>query len=129
MIRAVNKSRYSLSMWLAIALIIAGATALRAEHTRYWRQSAYDEFERGTAKGVAVRSDGKLLLAPQFSPLADPNSAYLWALRADSKGNVYAAGGSGAKVLRYDAAGKMTTVFESGELSAQALALDSHDDL
>ncbi len=129
MSRAVRTSRFTAFKWLAIFLLASGATALRAEHTRYWRQSSYDEFERGTAKGVAVRSDGKLLLAPRFEPLADPNSAYLWALRADSKGNLYAAGGSNAKVLRYDTSGKMTTVFESSELSAQALAVDSHDNL
>jgi hypothetical protein len=127
--RAVRTSRYVAFKWLAVLVVVAGATALRAEHTRYWRQSSYDEFERGTAKGVAVRSDGKLLLAPRFEPMADPNSAYLWALRADSKGNLYAAGGSNAKVLRYDTTGKMTTVFDSTELSAQALAVDAHDNL
>jgi len=127
--RAVRTSRFSASKWLAVLVVVSCATALRAEHTRYWRQSSYDEFERGTAKGVAVRSDGKLFLAPRFEPLADPNSAYLWALRADSKGNLYAAGGSSAKVVRYDTTGKMTTVFDSTELSAQALTVDSGDNL
>ena len=61
--RAVRISRFAAFKWLAILLVVGGAAALRAEHTRYWRQSSYDEFERGTAKGVAVRSDGKLLLA------------------------------------------------------------------
>lgn len=127
--RVSRNSRFAAIKWIAILALVSGATALHAEHTRYWRQASYDEFERGTAKGVAVRSDGKLLLAPRFAPLTDPNSAYLWALRADSKGNLYAAGGSNAKVLRYDSAGKMTTVFDSSELSAQALDVDAHDNL
>ena len=102
-----------------MAAFFAGS-ALRAEHTRYWRQSSFEEFDKGIAKGVALRSDGKLMLAPRIEPMSDPNSAFLWALRADSKGNVYVAGGSGAKVVRYDSAGKTSTFFTADELSAQA---------
>ena len=57
-----------------------------AEHTHFWRQSDYSEFEKGTAKGVAIRSDGKLVPAPQFAAFSDPNLLYLWALRTDSRG-------------------------------------------
>lgn len=100
-----------------------------AEHTRFWRQTDYAEFDRGTAKGVALRSDGKLMPAPKFVSFSDPNVAYLWALRLDSKGRLYAAGGSDAKVLRFDDAGKPTKVFESSELAAQAIVFDSYDNL
>ncbi len=100
-----------------------------SEHTRFWRQSEYSEFQRGTAKGVAVRSDGSLTPAPHFAPFADPNLAYLWALRLDSHGKLYAAGGSNAKVLRFDEKGAPTTVFESTELAAQSILFDAQDNL
>jgi outer membrane protein assembly factor BamB len=119
----------SFALLAALAAAAFSAAPARAEHTRHWRQSNYEEFEKGTAKGVALRSDGTLVLAPRFAPFADPNAAYLWALRADSKGNLYAAGGSNAKVLRFDAKGTATTVFESAELAAQALAIDAQDNL
>ncbi len=96
-----------------------------AEHTRRWRQSAYDEFLKGTAHGVAVRSDGRLELAPKFSLLADADASYLWSIRIDPKGTLYAAGGSPAKVFRFDSPGKPTVVFDSTDLSAQAMAFDS----
>jgi WD40 repeat protein len=112
---------------LCIALIIP--VPAHAEHTRYWRQTDSAEFERGTAKGVAIRSDGKLMPAPKFAPFSDPNLAYLWALRLDSHSRLYAAGGSDAKVLRFDDSGKSTTVFESSELAAQAIAFDTRDNL
>src|SRR5271154_7311634 len=102
---------------------------VNAEHTHFWRQSDYADFEKGTAKGVAIRSDGKLVPAPQFAAFSDPDLMYLWALRADSRGRVYAAGGSDAKVLRFDDPAKPTTVFEAPELSAQAIAFDAHDNL
>ena len=92
---------------------LAAGVSLVAEQSRRWRQSNFEEFEKGTAKGVALRSDGTLRLAPKFAQVADPNVAYLWAITADSKGNLYAAGGTNAKVVRLDAAGAATTVFES----------------
>ena len=115
-------------VWILAIGLIAPIAAL-AEHTRNWRQSDFSEFERGTANGVAIRSDGKLMPAPKFTAFSDPNLAYLWALRADSRGRLYAAGGSNAKVLRFDDPSKPTTVFESGELAAQAITFDSHDNL
>jgi hypothetical protein len=120
-------SRQFLVCALAIGLLATVSTF--AEHTRTWRQSEFSEFERGTANGVAIRSDGKLMPAPKFTSFSDPNLAYLWALRMDSKGRLYAAGGSNAKVLRLDDPAKPTTVFESGELAAQAMVFDSHDNL
>lgn len=100
-----------------------------AEHTRFWRQSDYDAFQKGDAKGVALRSDGRLVLAPKFSPFADAALAYLWSLRLDSHGNLYAAGGSNAKVVKFGAGGNSTTIFESQDMTAQALVFDKSDNL
>ncbi|MGB8653467.1 MAG: hypothetical protein WCD23_03030, partial [Candidatus Acidiferrales bacterium] len=118
--------------WVLAAGIAGGMAAggaARAEHTRTWTQSEYSEFDRGTAKGVALRSDGKLMPAPKFTDFSDPNLAYIWMLKVDSRGRVYAAGGSNAKVLRFDDPAKPTTVFESPELAAQAIAFDKQDNL
>jgi hypothetical protein len=112
---------------LATFFVLAGPAL--AEHTRWWRQTTFEDFDKGTAKGVALRSDGKIFLAPRFAEFADANLAYLLQIRADGKGNLYAAGGSNAKVLRIDPSGKSTSVFESSELVAQALALDSAGNL
>ena len=117
-----------------IALIAAGLLAVSAgkataQHTRRWRQSTYDEFLKGTTHGIAVRSDGRLELAPKFAQLADADASYLWAIRLDAKGAPYVSGGSPAKVFKLDANGKAATVFESSELSAQAIAFDSKGEL
>ena len=96
-----------------------------ADHTRRWRQSTYEEFLKGTAKGIAVRSDGHLELAPKFTLLADADASYLWSLRSDPAGVLYAAGGSPAKVFRIEATGKPKVVFESTDLLAQSIAFDA----
>jgi sugar lactone lactonase YvrE len=106
-----------------LALVFAGIAT--AEHSRRWRQSTYDEFLKGTTHGIAVRSDGRLELAPKFTQLADADASYLWALKLDAKGTPYTAGGSPAKVFKLDSNGKAATVFESNELSAQAIAFDA----
>jgi hypothetical protein len=121
--------RRSLFAGLLVAAVAVQALVVSAEHTHFWRQADSAEFEKGTANGVAIRSDGRLTPAPKFATFSDPNLAYLWQLRMDSRGRVYAAGGSDAKVLRFDDPAKPTTVFESGELSAQTIAFDSNDNL
>jgi WD40 repeat protein len=113
----------------ACLLAVACAFVARAEHTRRWRITTYEEFLKGTAHGVAVRSDGRLELAPKFALIADADASYLWSLRTNPKGVLYAAGGSPAKVFRFDAAGKPTTAFESPDLSAQAITFDSQGNL
>ncbi len=112
-----------------VAIAFLPSSRAYAEHTRTWRQSDFSEFGKGTAKGVAIRSDGMLTSAPRFASFSDPNLAYLWAIRLDSRGRLFAAGGSNAQVLRFDDAGKPTTVFESAELAAQAIAFDDKDNL
>jgi outer membrane protein assembly factor BamB len=98
---------------------------LHAEHTRTWRQSTYEEFLKGSSHGVAVRSDGRLELSPRFTLLADADASYLWSVRVDPKGTLYAGGGSPAKVFRFDANGKPSTFFESTDLAVQSIAFDA----
>src|SRR5215471_18429192 len=115
-----------ISAWAgAISLLAATAGVVTAEHTRRWRHSFYGVFLKGTAHGIAVRSDGRLELAPKFTQLADADASYLWSVKLDAKGTPYSSGGSPAKVFKLDASGKAATVFESSELSAQAIAFDS----
>jgi WD40 repeat protein len=113
-----------LSLLLYLSSLVT--SPLLAEHTRTWRQGSYEDFLKGTPHGVAVRSDGRLELAPKFTLIADADASYLWSLRVDPKGALYAAGGSPAKVFRLEGNGgrKPTTVFESTDLVAQAIAFD-----
>ncbi len=113
-----------------LALLLFGVVTISsADHTRRWKQSSYDDFLKGTAKGVAVRSDGHLELAPKFTLIADADASYLWSLRTAPDGTLYAGGGSPAKVFRFDHSGKPKTVFESTDLLAQCITFDSQGTL
>src|SRR3972149_1642903 len=110
----------------ALLFVLLAGLALPglAESTRFWRQSSYPDFDKGTATGVALRSDGELLLAPRSQELADPNLEYLWAIAEGPPGTLYLGGGSPAKVVAVDAAGQTRTVFEWEEPEGQARATD-----
>ena len=97
-----------------------------AQGTRTWEQTKYDDFEKGTAHGVAISSDGNLRLAPAFDALYTSPSTYLWSLASDAQGNAYAAAGSPARVYRLTPDGKASIIFAPQELQVQALAVDSH---
>jgi len=94
--------------------------------TRTWEQTKYDDFEKGTAHGVAISSDGDLTLAPSFSALYTSPSTYIWDVAADSAGNVYAAAGSPARVYKLTPDGKARIIFAPQELQVQALVVDKN---
>src|ERR1700675_3175101 len=95
-----------------------------AEGTRTWEQSKFEELTKGTAKGIALRSEGGLELAPAFKALATTPSTYIWSIASDSGGNIYAAAGSPARVYRITPDGQSATIFEAQELQVQALVVD-----
>jgi WD40 repeat protein len=96
-----------------------------AQGTRTWEQTKYDDFEKGTAHGVAISSDGNLTLAPAFDALYTSPSTYLWSLASDPQGNVYAAAGSPARVYKLTPDGKASIIFAPQELQVQALVVDN----
>jgi sugar lactone lactonase YvrE len=109
---------------LQIALSLLLLTSLTfAEGTRTWEQTKYDDFEKGSAKGVAIRSDGSLELAPTFKSVFTSPSTYIWSIVSDNQGNIFAASGSPARVYRITPNGTATIIFAPKELQVQALAL------
>src|SRR5450755_2306334 len=112
---------------LRLALLCPLLTATCwAQATRTWEQTKYDDFEKGTAHGVAISSDGSLTLAPAFNSLYTSPSTYLWALASDTQGNAYAAAGSPARVYKLTPDGKARIIFAPQELQVQALVVDNN---
>jgi hypothetical protein len=94
-----------------------------AQGTRLWKESSYEDFERGTVKGVAIRNSGVLELAPAFKMVYTSPSTFIWAIAADKDGVVYAATGAPARVYRITPDGKSAVIFEPKELQVQSVAL------
>jgi len=116
-------------------MVFVGAVALcasaAAQGTKLWTTSSYDEMERGTTDGVAIRSDGRLEAGPATSLLYETSGNYVWSVAADAAGNAYVAVGGttadSAAVIKVSPSGKATKVFEGKELSVQAVRLGTDE--
>ena len=108
-------------------LMCLSVGALFAGQTRTWSQGEFADFEKGIVKNLSLRSDGQLTLAPRSAELFDTSSPYLWALAQDSKGNLYAGGGNGAKLYRIPPDGKGKLLADLDALEIHAIAIDSKD--
>ena len=96
-----------------------------AQGTKLWSVGRYDEMEKGSAEGVAIRSDGRLEAGPATSLLYATGKSYVWSLASDDAGNGYlglggTASGS-AVVMKVTPDGKATQIFAGKELAVQAL--------
>lgn len=54
----------------ALMAALLGAPLLFAVETKSWVHNDRTDFEKGTLKGLSLRSNGRLTLAPQFRELA-----------------------------------------------------------
>ena len=106
-----------------------GASPSVAEKTRTWEQQTFQDFEKGKAEKVTIRSDGKLFLAPRFRELLETPSSYLWDLVRDGQGNLFASGGPDAAVLRIGVDGESTAFFKVEDAEIHALAVDREDNV
>ena len=104
----------------------------RVQRVVWWPDPYLDagrsrRFREGESKNLSLRSDGRLTLAPATRELFDTSSSYLWALAQDSKGNLYAGGGTSAKVYRITPDGKGKLLADLDALEIHAIAVDSKD--
>ena len=111
--------------FLLLFFCLAAAAAGHAQGTRLWTQSTYTDLQKGTAEGVAIRSDGRLEAAPAATLVTTLASTYAWSLASDQHGNAYlgtgSVTGSPATLLRVGADGKAVKLAEFKEMAVQAL--------
>jgi sugar lactone lactonase YvrE len=109
------------------AVVLLAAGTLLAGDTQTWSQSDYGEFDRGIVKNLSLRSDGLITVAPRLREVFDTSLPYLWAVAEDSKGVLYAGGGTSAKLYRIPRGDRGKLLTELDGLAIQAIAIDSQD--
>jgi hypothetical protein len=109
----------------ALVAAFAALTALpaHAQGTHLWTQSRLEEFEKGTPQGVALSSDGHLREAPVLKETLTTPSTFVWSIAVDKNGTAFLGTGSPATVQRVGRDGKAFTLFETRDLTVQALRL------
>ncbi len=114
---------------LVLGLVSCGAFCHEAgaQGTKLWTQSRYDEMERGTADGVAIRNDGRLEVAPARKLLYTTSGSYVWSIASDAAGNAYLGRGAttagSAIITKIAPDGTATEIFAGKELAVQALRM------
>jgi hypothetical protein len=108
----------------ALTLVALSAAAVQ---TKIWSLRGWDDFEKAERKGVTLRSDGRLALAPVQKELFDAATPHLWAM-AQHRGVIYAAGGgqggSAVRIFRIRPEGQSGVFAEIEGLEIHALAAD-----
>ena len=108
----------------AALLFVFAAQPARTQSTHLWTQSRIDEFEKGTPQGVSVTSDGHLREGPGLTEILTTPSTFVWSVAAGKSGETYVGTASPATVLRVDKDGKPFTLFETKDVSVQAIRLE-----
>lgn len=107
----------------AAALTVAAASwvALSASAPTFWTVGTQAEFLKGDVQDLSIDSDGRMLLGPSASLVADTAAPFLWTLHAAADGTLWTGSGNEGRLLRVGKDGKVTTVFDAGELEVHAV--------
>src|SRR5438477_155006 len=130
-----------------VFIVFALASLAVAEGTRQWKETGYDEFEKGTARGIAIRSTGQIELALAFKVIYTSPSTFIWSIAAekngqgavffksdeahmrvlafDPKGNLIAGSDGSGLVYRISPAGEGFVLYSAPKKEITALAVDS----
>jgi sugar lactone lactonase YvrE len=114
---------------ILVTVLVAGSGLLpglaSAQGTKLWSVGRYDEMEKGSTEGVAIRSDGRLEAGPASSLVYATGKSYVWSMASDAAGHSYlglggTASGS-AVMMKVSPEGKASQIFEGKELAVQAV--------
>ncbi len=106
-----------------LPLLLTVSSLACAQGTHLWNEASFNDWEKGTPRGIAIGSDGILSSGFDLNTVTQFTSADVWALASDKAGNAYVATGSPAQVVRVSFDGKQTVLFTSKDLSVQALGM------
>ena len=106
-----------------VALMALASLPALAQGTHLWTQSRLEDFQKGTAQGVALTSDGHLRAGPALTEKLTTPSTFVWSVAVGKDGTAYLATASPATVLRIGPDGKPFTLFETKDLSVQVVRL------
>ncbi len=120
-----NFCRSVFALTVLMVVVAAAARVATAQGTHLWKQSTFDQLEKGSVEGVALTSDGHLREGPGLTSLVTTPSTFVWSVAVDKNGTAYLGTQAPATVLRVSAqAGeKPFTLFSTKDVSAQVVRL------
>jgi hypothetical protein len=105
----------------ALAVVAGCWVAVSASTPTFWTVGTQADFLKGDVENLSIDSDGRVLLGPGASTVAETSAPFLWTLHAGTDGRLWTGSGNEGKLLGIKD-GKVTTVFDGGELEVHAVA-------
>jgi len=114
---------------ITLLIIIISASNIFASLAIIKNYSKQKDLIDGDAQNISISSTGILSLSPQVKKIYDGNQPFIWDVVVDSKGNLFAATGDGAKVIRVTAKGKVDSIAHWSDSEVYAMAIDNNGSL
>lgn len=115
--------RYWRSALAAGALVAACLwTGVRAATPTFWTVAAQADFLKGDVQDLSIDSDGRVVLGPAATVVAETAAPFLWTALPSADGSLWAGSGNEGKVLRISRDSRVSTFFDAGELEVHAIA-------
>src|SRR5215210_935 len=96
--------------------------AAHAASPTFWTVATQADFLKGDVQDLSIDSDGRVLLGPAATVVAETAAPFLWTLQASADGTLWTGSGNEGKLLRIGRDGRATTFFDAGELEVHAVA-------
>jgi WD40 repeat protein len=96
--------------------------ALHAAAPTFWTVSTQTDFLKGDVEDLSIDSDGRVLLGPSASLVAETSAPFLWTVISGPDGSLWTGSGNEGKVLKVSKDGTLTTFFDAPELEVHAIA-------
>lgn len=113
---------------MATALLGMATGLTEAVETRGWRTSGRDEFLAASLESLSVSSEGRVQVAPALLPVDGIDVAYVWSLRTDPSGKVWAGTGNSGEIFLIDGL-KASRVHDPVALQVESMAIDARGQL
>src|SRR5579862_9483218 len=113
---------------LTASLVVLLATLFSAwctaATTATWELNGYQDFLRGRMSGLSIGPDGRVFPGPKLDTIYSSDQAQIWSVAAASAGSFYLGTGNRRRLIKVDASGNGTVVWNSDQPEIFAVALD-----
>lgn len=110
-------------------VLLLGPFTLFAAHPEHVIVSTFDQFQKGDGEGIAITSDGKLMMAPAFTEQIDTKEAFIYSAVVNQSGTAFFGTGNNGKIFRLPTSGPGGELAKLEEAGVYALAVDSANQL
>ena len=106
----------------ALAAAAGFCAVVLAATPTFWTVDTQADFLEGDVENLSIDSDGRVLLGPSASLVAETSAPFLWTLHGTGDGTLWTGSGNEGKLLKVTKDGKVSTFFDAGELEVHAVA-------